>query len=78
MPLPLEEEGDQTSMGARLNVPTADTGPALTSPRTLTSIAPTAVRGSGADDIPADSPVNSYTDGTPNVLGAYKVGVRME
>ncbi len=30
------------------------------------------------DDLPADPPVNTYTDGTPNVLGAYKVGVRME
>ena len=31
-----------------------------------------------ATDIPADPPVNSYTDATPNVVGAYKVGVRME
>ena len=31
-----------------------------------------------ADGIPADPPVNSYTDDTPNVLGAYKVGVRRE
>ena len=31
-----------------------------------------------ADGIPADPPMNTYTDDTPNVLGAYKVGVRME
>ena len=31
-----------------------------------------------ADGIPADPPMNTYTDETPNVLGAYKVGVRME
>ena len=31
-----------------------------------------------ANDIPADPPVNSYTDAVPNVLGVYKVGVRME
>lgn len=31
-----------------------------------------------ADSIPADPPMNTYTDETPNVLGAYKVGVRME
>ena len=30
------------------------------------------------NDLPAHPPVNSYTDETPNVLGAYKVGVRME
>ena len=30
------------------------------------------------NDLPADPPVNSYTDDTPNVLGVYKVGVRME
>ena len=31
-----------------------------------------------AKGIPAETPVNSYTDVTPNVLGAYKVGARME
>ena len=30
------------------------------------------------NDLPADPPVNSYTDDTPNVIGVYKVGVRME
>ena len=30
------------------------------------------------NNIPADPPMNTYTDETPNVLGAYKVGVRME
>ncbi len=30
------------------------------------------------NDIPADPPMNTYTDETPNVVGAYKVGVRME
>ena len=31
-----------------------------------------------ATDIPADPPVNSYTDATPNAVGAYRVGVRRE
>ncbi len=30
------------------------------------------------NDLPADPPENSYTDDTPNVIGVYKVGVRME
>ena len=30
------------------------------------------------NDIPADPPMNSYTDDTPNVVGGYRIGVRME
>lgn len=31
-----------------------------------------------ANNIPADTPVNTYTDETPNAVGGYRVGVRRE